>query len=203
MRNWYFVGLDLGQKVDYSAIAVVERVDPLPVCLDYAGWLRGELRVESEFVVRHLERVGLGTSYVSVVRRVEEMARTPELRGRCTVVVDGTGVGRAVIDLLRESNMDCELVAVQITSGGQVRPSRGMWNVPKKDLIGVLQVLLERGRLLFAEGLPRMRTLVDELMAMQVRVTASGSEQFGAWRAGSHDDLALAVALACWRGMKG
>ncbi len=23
--------------------------------------------------------------------------------------------------------------------------------------------------------------------------------QYGAWRAGSHDDLALAMALACWR----
>ena len=68
----------------------------------------------------------LGTSYVSVVRRVEEMARSAELRGPCTVVVDGTGVGCAVVDLLRESDMDCELVAVQITGGGQARPSRGM-----------------------------------------------------------------------------
>ena len=95
--------------------------------------------------------------------------------------------------------MDCELVAVQITSGGRARPERGTWNVPKRDLIGAVQVLLDQERLTFAENLTRMKTLVDEFMAMRVRVTAEGNEQYGAWREGSHDDLALAVALACWR----
>ena len=56
-----------------------------------------------------------------------------------------------------------------------------------------------RRRLVFAEDLARMRMLVDELMAMRVRLTADGNEQYGAWRDGSHDDLALAMALACWR----
>ena len=50
---------------------------------------------------------------------MEEMARSAELRGPCTVVVDGTGVGCAGVDLLRESDMDCELVAVQITGGAR------------------------------------------------------------------------------------
>ena len=40
-------------------------------------------------------------------------------------------------------------------------------------------------------------------MAMQVRVTARGNEQYGAWGEGSHDDRAIAVALACWRANKG
>jgi hypothetical protein len=33
---------------------------------------------------------------------------------------------------------------------------------------------------------------------MQVKVSTAGNEQFGAWREGAHDDLVLAVALACW-----
>ena len=33
---------------------------------------------------------------------------------------------------------------------------------------------------------------------MQVKVTGEGREQYGAWRAGTHDDLVFAVALACW-----
>jgi hypothetical protein len=32
-----------------------------------------------------------------------------------------------------------------------------------------------------------------------VKITPSGNEQYGAWREGEHDDLVLAVALACWR----
>ena len=195
----YFLGLDLGQRQDFTAMAIVERVEPVAVRFDYVAMLRRETRLENQFMVRYVERVALGTSYVSVVRRVEEMVRSAELRGRCTVVVDGTGVGAAVVDLLRESQMDCELVAVQITSGGRAQAAHGMWNVPKRDLIGAVQVLLEQRRLVFAEDLARMRMLVDELMAMRVRMTAEGNEQYGAWREGSHDDLALAMALACWR----
>jgi hypothetical protein len=37
---------------------------------------------------------------------------------------------------------------------------------------------------------------------MRVRVTASGREEYGARRAGEHDDLVVAVALACWGGTK-
>jgi hypothetical protein len=33
---------------------------------------------------------------------------------------------------------------------------------------------------------------------MEVRVGAQGRESYGAWREGTHDDLVLAVALACW-----
>jgi hypothetical protein len=33
---------------------------------------------------------------------------------------------------------------------------------------------------------------------MRVKITPSGNEQYGAWREGEHDDLVLAVALACW-----
>ncbi len=195
----YYLGLDLGQRKDYTAIAVVEREEPVLFRFDYVRWLRQEEKLAPKFAVRYLERVALGTSYVSIVGRVRDMVRTPELRARCTVVVDGTGVGGAVVDLLRESDMDCELVAVQITGGGKARSERGVWNVPKRDLIGVVQVLFEQRRLMFAEGMPRVKTVVDELMAMRVRVTNDGNEQYGAWREGAHDDLALAMALACWR----
>jgi hypothetical protein len=37
---------------------------------------------------------------------------------------------------------------------------------------------------------------------MRVRVKASGREEYGARRAGEHDDLVVAVALACWGGTK-
>jgi hypothetical protein len=37
---------------------------------------------------------------------------------------------------------------------------------------------------------------------MRVKVTLSGREQYGVWREGQHDDLVLAVALACWGAKK-
>jgi hypothetical protein len=196
--NQFYLGLDLGQRQDYTAIAVVERDEPVFIRFDYVDWLRKKTKIETRFVVRYLDRVALGTSYVSIVERVRRMVKSEELRGRCSVVVDGTGVGGAVVDLLRDSDMDCELVPVQITGGSKARREAGAWNVPKRELISVVQVLFEQGRLVFADGMPRMGTLLDELMAMRVRVTTEGNERYGAWREGAHDDLALAVAMACW-----
>jgi hypothetical protein len=65
-------------------------------------------------------------------------------------------------------------------------------------LIVGLQVLLQRGGLRIAAELRDAPTLLTELMAMQVKVSTAGNEQFAAWREGAHDDLVLAVALACW-----
>jgi hypothetical protein len=196
--NRFYLGLDLGQRRDFTAVAVVERVEPVLVRFDYVAWLRRPVPVEAKFAVRHVERFPLGTSYVAIVDRVRRMVRRPELRGHCSLVVDATG-GGAVVDLLRTSDLDCELVPVQKTGCGAARKEAGQWNVPKRDLIAVVQALLEQDRLSFALEMPAIRKLLDELMAMRTRVTPEGNSQYGAWREGSHDDLALAVALACWR----
>lgn len=195
----YFVGLDLGQRVDYTAIAVVEREEPVTARFDYVAWLHRQTKWEATFAVRFVERIALGTAYPAVVRRVREIVTAPELRGRCCLVIDGTGVGRPIVDLLREARLDCALVPVLITSGMTAHSDGGIWNVPKRDLIAAVQVLIEQGRLRFAAGLPKTKTLLDELMAMRVRVNGPGREQYGAWRESTHDDLALAVAMACWR----
>jgi hypothetical protein len=70
--------------------------------------------------------------------------------------------------------------------------------VPKRDLILGVQVLLQRGGLKIAAGLEHGPDLVKELEAVQVKISTSGHEQYGAWRVGTHDDLVFAVALACW-----
>jgi hypothetical protein len=49
-----------------------------------------------------------------------------------------------------------------------------------------------------AQDLEEGETLVQELLGMERRSTAAGREQYGTWRAGAHDDLVFAVALACW-----
>ena len=57
---------------------------------------------------------------------------------------------------------------------------------------------MEQGALQIAEGMREGATLVREMSEMRVKVSGSRNEQFGAWRNGEHDDLVLAVALACW-----
>src|SRR5213593_579438 len=101
---WYFVGLDLGQTLDYSALAVVERAE---IFLDEMDWVTYERRRRQRFRVPFLERVRLGTPYPRVVDRVREVVRAPELAGRCTLVMDATGVGAPVLDMLRQADLGC------------------------------------------------------------------------------------------------
>ena len=67
--------------------------------------------------LRYLERVPLGTPYPEVVERVAQVTRSAELAGRCHLVVDATGVGRPVVDLLRRARLGCVVMPVMITGG--------------------------------------------------------------------------------------
>jgi hypothetical protein len=93
----YYLGLDLGQSADYTALALIEE----PV------WVSGRwtspatmtrphydvLRAESDrarppnppLSVRHLERFDLGTRYTTIVERVKEMANAPPLPESATL----------------------------------------------------------------------------------------------------------------------
>jgi hypothetical protein len=155
---------------------------------------------ETRSYLRHLDRVVLGTSYPDVVRIVCDAVGDVERFGPCTLVVDATGVGAPVVDLLREAGLHARAVAVTITGAdGVSRRSNGDWLVPKRDLVTGLQLMLQQEELRIASGIRAGDVLVKELREMRVKVGASGHENFEAWRSGAHDDLVLATALACWR----
>ena len=67
--------------------------------------------------------------------------------------------------------------------------------MPKKDLVGTLQILSQGRRLKLASTLSEAATLLRELQEFQVKVTLPTDEASpAAWREGPHDDLVLAVA---------
>jgi hypothetical protein len=191
----FYMGLDLGQRRDPSAIAVVERID---LAKAYSGSAFHSLRV------RHLERVPLGTPYPGVVARVREITRNiAMMAGRCALAVDGTGVGAPVVDMLRAARLGCDISPVTITGGDQSHRNGTAWSVPKRDLIAVVQVLLERNELKLARGLRELGALVRELTDMRSTQRAGGRVRLGADGCGEHDDLVIALALACWRARRG
>ncbi len=171
--TYYFLGLDLGQAQDPAAIAVAE----VP---------------KSDIHIRHLERIPLGTPYPKVIEMVTaiiEKLPSPDL------VVDATGVGRPVIDQMRETGL--EPVPVTITGGRFMSFDGDMWRVPKKALLRPLIAASEAGRLKVAKGLRETEAFQRELQAFQRRITARGYSAFGG--VGEHDYLVIAVALICWR----
>jgi hypothetical protein len=211
------VGVDLGQQRDFTAITVVERgYVPRGKLYNADYWYKGREiyaarePVKLEYHVRHLERPALGTSYVDVVERVIELLKSlgdEEL----VLAVDMTGVGRPVADMLKarlnewlEQDRDVYLNTawITITGGDSVTKAEGGGiRVPKRDLASAPLVLMQNKQLKIAEGLQLSDTLKRELLNFKVKINiATGHDSYEAWREGDHDDLVLAVAMACWCG---
>ena len=181
------VGVDLGQSRDYTAIAVCRRIAVNP----------------TRWEVPHIERLPLGTAYTEAVNHVVKLLARPELE-RAFLAVDRTGVGAAVCDLLRVNlpgGHGIRFNPICLTSGHAVSSDgRGGINVPKKDVVGAIQVLLQAKRLRIARELPMAEVLVKELLDFQTKITLASNETWGAWREGQHDDLVLALGIALWLG---
>jgi hypothetical protein len=187
----WFVGLDLGQMQDPTAVAVLERKarPPAPPVLN----------------IQFLKRWELGTPYPQIIADVAALLNRTEhknasarpLRGSA-LGLDATGVGRAIVDLFKAARPPCRLYPVTITAGNAATADSGEWHIPKKDLVAVVNAALQTKRLLWDPRLPYDAVLTKELRDFQTRITPAGNEQFGAWREGQHDDLLLAVAIATW-----
>ena len=175
----YTIGLDLGQSKDYTALVILETVHS-----------PGQ---EDIYNIRKLERTR-GTSYVDIVARVKEiLSKLP----RAALVVDQTGVGAPVIDMFRKATL--KPVGVLIHGGAaESHDIPGPWKVPKRDLVAVVQVLLQNRRLHIADG-PLKGILVSELLNFKIKIDPeTAHDSYSAWRDMEHDDLVLAVALAAW-----
>lgn len=216
----FTMGIDLGQAQDFTAVVVLERearatgeikerlhrssritygdgrvlggdwIEKIPVTVNY-------------FTARHLERLPLGTPYPEQVRHIKNVyERLRDTNQAVSLAVDATGVGRPVVDMLTQARLP--VTAISITGGDTVTREGRDYRVPKRDLVSVVQVLLQTGRLKIDATLPEASILTSELQGFKYSITASGHDRYGndvaAWRENAHDDMVLAVAVACWYG---
>src|SRR4051812_12163441 len=87
-----FVGLDLGQAADFTALAVVERT-PTGYAVPYLSRTRGK-------------------AYTEVVARVADLMRRAPLAGSSRLAGVATGVGRPGMDRLRSARVEPRRVAM-------------------------------------------------------------------------------------------
>lgn len=145
--------------------------------------------------IRHLERLPLGMTYPAQVAHVVGLlCRDPLARFEASTYIDGTGVGRAVVDLFKQTRMK-RMHAVTITAGTSITRTMDGWHCSKLELISRIQALLHSGALLIEPELADAATLARELQDFRVSFSTAGNPIFGA-RSGAHDDLVLAAALA-------
>lgn len=201
----FCVGLDIGQTQDFTALCVAERIQARPPWRGEPAWAAWEPPLPpppAHYHVRHLERLPLGISYPDMVDHVRALLNRPPLGDSETnLAVDATGVGKPVVDLLRNSQLRASLYAVTITGGDTVsKDNSRYWRVPKRDLIAATQVLLQAQRLKIAAALPEAPVLVSELLGYRVKIDPRTAHDSYNAREGAHDDLVLALALAVFLG---
>lgn len=187
-----FIGLDLGQAKDYTALGIIESIRTITNGNDAITQLN----------CIHLQRWKLRTPYPQIVSDVVRMVnglktfQSPDYKP--VLAIDATGVGAPVVDLFRREKINAELRPIQIVAGATVTEEDGITRVPKRDLVSVVQVALQNRTFKIAEALSEAETLARELQNFSVKITDSANDIYGAWREGTHDDLVLAVALALW-----
>lgn len=178
--NPWMVSVDLGQASDYTAISIASK---------------------SPCQVVRLERPELGTSYMAIAARVGAIVRSPALSLGVDLLIDATGVGRPVVELIRQAchGVPVRLVPILITGGAHVtRDDKGFWHVPKPVLVASLQVALQEQTLSIVKTLPMSSILAKEMQTFQMQIRTSGATSFEALRTRDHDDLVLAVAQQAW-----
>lgn len=181
------LGLDVGQRVDPTALAVVEAQErPRP-----------GREPETHHLVRHIERLALGTPYPQVAQRVAAVAGQVQARTGAppTLYVDATGVGTPLVDTLRDNGVAARIIGVYFTHGDRRTAERDEIKLGKAWLVSRLQALLQSGRV----HLPRTReaeALAKELLDYEIRVDENANDRYGAFKVGTHDDLVTALGLA-------
>lgn len=167
-----FLGVDVGQASDPSALVGV-RVR------------------EGRVVVAGAEERALGERYAELIAAVDDRCRCVEQHGQRVVpVVDATGVGRPVLEGLRQIRPDS--VGITITAGtrhGGVWPD---WRVPKRLLVHTAAAGMESGEVELPDR-DRWPVLHDQIRSLRHkrrgRVEASGA---------GHDDLVLSWLYAVY-----
>jgi hypothetical protein len=202
----YVIGLDLGQSTDYTALVAgeIRRTvvqdsiepdalpdDPIPTHKSF------------DLAIGHVERFPLHTPYPAMIAAAGDRVMKLKERGPVLVVIDHTGVGRPVVDMVKQAKWGVALWPVTIATSAMGNARRdqhtGDWIVPKKDLIGAMTQLAHEGRLPIATRVSFASILKEELRTFRMKITADANVTFEAWRReGMHDDLVLALAMACW-----
>ena len=178
----FYTSADLGQVNDFTAITITERV-----------YVDGK----PEYHLRHIERPELGTPYPVIVERLKELSE--KLDGSKTTVIDTTGIGRPVFDMMEKARIQGMLYGITITGGQDVTREGNIYKVPKIDLISALQLAFQNGELKIARDLPHAEILVKELTNFRVKININANVQFEAVREGIHDDLVLSAAMGVWK----
>lgn len=156
-----------------------------------------------------------GFGYEEMAGRIVTVMQNPRLRLNTDLIVDGTGVGEAAIEMIRKRGL--YPVPIIFSGGteprehyagmGEVFDSAGKLagarilkeiSVPKKDLVDAGKVILQQGRVRLAPGKWK-EEFNKQLAKFKGKVNErTGNTKYEAATENDHDDLVVCFLMGAW-----
>ena len=194
-----YVGVDLGKKADYSALIFAEPFYPRVQALQS---LVGGRRLV--YHVSRVKRIERETPY-PVIARLLKKAHKQLLKNKdfdyVYYCIDEGGVGAGVTDQVVELIPDADVYRCTLTGGVNAnwKTARDV-SIPKPQMASTLIALFESNRIFIGkdDNAAQVKSLRDELLNYELKVSQAGHDQYGAMKTGEHDDIVTAIGLALW-----
>ncbi len=221
-RKEYFIGVDIGQIRDHTAIAVVEVLPATEKTITPTGKLTlggatlgtvvgqpikvAEREPLPRLQCHYLQTLRLGIKFQDIAQRLSEIEAKLMAKGEAEVkiLVDATGPGQPIPELIRGS-VKCPVISCRFTSGAEPSYDGKSAMIPKEPMVTNLQIFIQEKRL----ELPKKTKDPDQAKANQEMLLqlqnfmrdmpkeGARAETFEA-KVGTHDDLVTALGLAVW-----
>jgi hypothetical protein len=156
-----------------------------------------------------------GLGYEEMAGRVQTIMANPQLRMNTDLVVDGTGVGDAAVELMRKRGL-CPMPII-FSGGDSPKEHYGKMgeifdtggkcfgakilkeiSVPKKDLIAAGNLILQQGRVRIAPGRWN-EDFGKQLAKFKEKINEkTGNRKYEAETAEDHDDLVVCFLMGAW-----
>lgn len=208
----YAVLIDIAKKRDFTGIMIMK--DFPEVVPEVSGFKTGP-RIIHFYDIVHIEKFQ-GLRYQEITERAVKVMDHVDLKNNADLVVDGTGVGEAAVDLMRGAGLFP--TPIIFTGSGQMRyvyadmgsvfgnvPGKlsvartvKEIHVPKTDLVSAGTLLLQQKRLRvantrwsedFRKQLENFRGKVNE---------KTGRTSYEADTEAIHDDLVVCYLMGAW-----
>ena len=202
----FIISCDIAQRRDYTALQVYRRTPTISRTDD------------KEFVFQDLvyQAKWQGITYTDLAHRLVQIVNRRDVVGNNTLLVDGTGVGVAVVDVLRDNGL--LPVPIVATSGGQARPLyanvgeifkesgkiRGMqtikeWHVPKVEMVQSGQVAMEQQIVRVAPNVDYLDDFKEQLFGFKGKFNEkTHNTKYENETEGLHDDFITCYLQAMW-----
>lgn len=210
----YTISVDIAKKSDYTGIQIFKKIPFID---------KGKKLLNQQPVIKAKYNLGgmykyQGKRYGDLVKNVGRIITNLNIEAieKHDLIVDGTGVGEVVVDMMRDKGL---LPTPIVFTGGDT--SREVYapysdvfskskfshskmkvlkqiNVPKKDMVDCAVNFLEQKRLSMSPNVTYKEDFIYQLSNFKGKINEKGNTKFEADKETIHDDLVACFLMFAW-----